>query len=54
MLIGMTTLLITLAIVTLLHGSRASLRTFASQMDDRANRWLFAIGLCVIAIGLWR
>jgi hypothetical protein len=48
----MITLLTTLAIVSLLYGSRASFRTFATQMGDPANRLLVAACVVVIACGL--
>jgi hypothetical protein len=50
----MTTLWLALLITALLYGTRAAIRTFASQMADRRNRLLFAAAAAVIVLGLWR
>jgi hypothetical protein len=45
---------IALAIVLLLRGVPASVRTFRNQMADHQNVWLFAACAGVIAFGLLR
>jgi len=50
----MTTFWITLAIVGLLYGIPASIRTLRSQMADPRAAVLLLIGVAVIVCGMWR
>jgi hypothetical protein len=50
----MSTFLITLAIVGLLYGVPASIRTFRNQLGDPRAALLFVVGAVIVACGLWR